>query len=225
MSRSYWRVSPAFWGDEKVTGAAGEPWSDDTKLLALYLLTCEHRTVEGLFRLPKGYILADLGWEAERLAEPFAQLLRDGFIEYDSRTRLCFLVNALEYQAPENPNQITAAMRYLDGLPKSPLFGRLVEQAALWCEPLAERLQEPLAERLPKGFGKPPSPSPSPTPTPEERAGTREPVDNFSRKGGRGRRGVDLHENPGADRKGLGDTKGELVPAFGDIDFGSEVTV
>ena len=57
MSRSYWRVTPAFWGDEKVAG-----WNDDTRLLALYLLTCEHRTLEGLFRLPKGYIMADDLW-------------------------------------------------------------------------------------------------------------------------------------------------------------------
>ncbi|MBN1319622.1 MAG: hypothetical protein JXA87_02170 [Thermoleophilia bacterium] len=163
MSRTYWRVSPAFWSDEKVTGADGrEPWSDDTKLLALYLLTCEHRTLEGLFRLPKGYILEDLGWTPERLAQPFAQLLADGFIEYDERARLCLIVNALDYQTPDNPNQTTAAIRLLEDLPKSPLFARLFEQAKRFYQPLAERLRERLPERLEERFGKPPAPAPAP---------------------------------------------------------------
>ena len=161
MARTYWRVAPAFWSDEKVTGANdGEPWTDDAKLLALYLLTCQHRTVEGLFRLPKGYIMEDLGWTEQRLAKPFGQLLRDGFIEYDSRARLCLIVNALEYQAPENPNQITAALKILDDLPRSALFARLLQQAERLCQPLAERLREGLPER----FGKPPAPALTLTP-------------------------------------------------------------
>ena len=44
----YHKVSPRFWADEKVLR-----WNDDAKMLALYLLTCPHRTTEGLFRLPK----------------------------------------------------------------------------------------------------------------------------------------------------------------------------
>ena len=152
MSRSYWRVSPAFWSDEKVTGAeGGEPWGDDTKMLALYLLTCEHRNVAGLFRLPKGYITEDLGWTPERLAEPFAELLRDGFMEYDGRARLCLIVNALDYQSPENDNQAKATLKLLDELPESRLFARLFEQAKRFAKPFAEALQE----RFPERYGKP----------------------------------------------------------------------
>ena len=41
--RDYKRVSPRFWTEAQAGG-----WSDDMKMLALYLLTCEHRTTEGL---------------------------------------------------------------------------------------------------------------------------------------------------------------------------------
>lgn len=145
MSRPYWRVSPAFWGDEKVGR-----WGDDSRLLALYLLTCQHRTLEGLFRLPKGYIMEDLGWDSKRLAKPFGELLREGFIDYDEDTKLCLIINALEYQAPENPNQITAAIKLLEALPESRLFARLFEQAERLCQPFAERLLERFPERLAK---------------------------------------------------------------------------
>ena len=48
----YFRVSPAIW--------RARTWTDDMRLLACYLLTSPHRTLEGLFILPKGYICADL---------------------------------------------------------------------------------------------------------------------------------------------------------------------
>jgi len=163
MSRTYWRVSPAFWTDEKVTGACGKPWGDDTRLLALYLLTCKHRSLEGLFLLPRGYISEDLGWSLQRLAKPFAELLRDGFIEYDEKTKVCLLVNALDYQQPENPNQCKAAIKLLDVLPDSALFARLFQQAERFAKPFAELLRE----RFPERYGKPPAPAPAPAPAQE----------------------------------------------------------
>ena len=52
----YFRVSPRFWGDERMKGL-----SDDLKLFALYLLTSPHRTIESIFPLPVHYMVADLG--------------------------------------------------------------------------------------------------------------------------------------------------------------------
>lgn len=169
MARTYWRVSPAFWGDEKVKGHEEDPesgWSDDAKLLALYLLTCEHRTCEGLYRLPKGYIMEDLGWTSERLAEPFQELLAEGFIKYDGRARVVLICNALDYQAPENPNQEKAAIKLLSDLPETSLFEAFLSLAERYAQPFAQRLLERLPERFPErmgqGYGKPPLPSPPP---------------------------------------------------------------
>lgn len=192
MARTYWRVSPAFWADEK-----SSRWSDDAKLLALYILTCEHRSLEGLFRLPKGYIKEDLGWNSERLAEPFAQLLQDGFIEYDEAARVIFIVNALEYQAPENPNQVTAAVKIIEELPATSLITRLYAQSERLCERLAKALQERFGQRLGEGLGKPPALTPALTPALDPSGGApfsgATPVDNSEAEG-----------------------------AFADVDFGDE---
>lgn len=143
----YWRVSPRFWAD---TAA----WSDDARYLAIYLLTCEHRTTEGLFVLRLPYIHADLGWPAERLVEPLAELIAERFIEHDAPRSVFLIVNALKYQAPANPNSRIAALRKLSLVPSdSPLtstFKRLCQQ---FCQPLHDE--------LPKGFGEPPAPAPS----------------------------------------------------------------
>lgn len=143
---NYVRFCPRFWIDEKVLSL-----SEDAKILLFYILTCPHRTVEGLFRLPKPYICADLEWSMERLAEPFAELLRQGFIRYDETVGVILIINALKYQYPENPNQIKSALAKLAELPETPLLKEL----------------QGLAEGLAEGFGKPPTPTPTPTPTPE----------------------------------------------------------
>jgi hypothetical protein len=154
---TYYRVSPKFWVDS-------EAWSDDAKLLALYILTCDHRTVEGLFRLPMNYIAADLGWGKERLPEPFAELLAERFIEHDPANHLVLIVNALKYQSPQNPNMVKHAIRKLEQVPvDSPLTSTFKRLAERFCERLAERLPEGFGE----GFAKPPAPTPAPTPPPE----------------------------------------------------------
>lgn len=138
----YQKISPKFWTDEKVLN-----WDDDTKLLALYLLTCPHRTMEGLFRLPKLYIAADLGWDTKRLAKPFQRLVDDGFISYDENVSVILLRKALKYQCPDNPNQEKSAIKKLEELPETPLLGEFIQLAELFAEGFAKRLVE--------RFGKP----------------------------------------------------------------------
>lgn len=147
---AYQRVPDRIWSRQ---------WDDDTRLLALYLMTCPHRLTEGLFRMPKGYILADLQWPPERLAEPFTKLLREQFIDYDDEAEVLLLREALIDQQPENPNQVKAAMKRLDTIPQTRLFSDFLQLA----EQYAERLVEPLREQLPKRLPKPLSPSLTPT--------------------------------------------------------------
>ena len=151
----YFRVSPKIWS---------HPFSEDARTLAVYLLTCPHRTIEGLYRLPLGYAVADLKWSRERLAEPLRELLADGFADYDETTEVVFIRQALHYQAPANPNMMRAAAVRLAMLPPTRLFAAFFEAAQRYAEPFAQRLPE----LLPQRFGKPPSPSPSPSPSPEE---------------------------------------------------------
>lgn len=133
----YHRVSSRFWTDEKVL-----KWDDDTRLLALYLMTSPHRRTEGIFRIPKPYIAADLGWSMERLAKPFAQLLMDGFMKYDETVGVMLFPNALKYNAPENKNQAIAAARAVAELPETPLLTEFIQLAERYSERLAEQLRQ-----------------------------------------------------------------------------------
>jgi hypothetical protein len=163
----YFRVSPAIW--------RARTWTDDMRLLACYFLTSPHRTLEGLFILPQGYICADLKWSPERLAEPFAGLAADGFIAYDEAAEVCLIVKAMKYQRPENPNMDKAAIRRLVTVPASSLDTVFLASAQQYAPRLAERL----LERLPERFGKSQLCSSSTQLNPALSAPAREePVDN-----------------------------------------------
>jgi hypothetical protein len=149
----YYRVSPVIWQ---------EPWDDEARLLALYLLTSPHRSTEGLFRLPSAYVQADLGWSLPKVEKTLARLEKGGFIRRDGDVVL--IVNALKYQAPANPNGVKAALSAVEAVPPSTLDPIFQQLAQRFCEPLAKGLRE----RFPERFGKPPSPAPALTPAPEE---------------------------------------------------------
>lgn len=154
----YYRLSPKFWSDPMVLR-----WDDDTRLLALYLLTCPHRTTEGLFRLPRMYAMADLGWTSERFAKGFDRLRGDGFIEWDPDAEVVLIVKALQWQSPDNPNQVKSAVRALAMVPETPLKGRFVRLAERYCERLVEGLPEGFGEGIPdpQALTQPQSPPPS----------------------------------------------------------------
>lgn len=174
MARRYYRVATTVWRQE---------WDDDTRLVALYLLTSPHRTTEGLFRLPLDYARSDLRWTkpARRFDRPFEALIAEDFIAYDAKVSVCLIVNALAYQAPENPNQVKAAIKALRELPDTPLLDRLVALAATHAKAFHQELgkafpnrcatvTETVAEPILKPVANTPSTSPSTysttTPTP-----------------------------------------------------------
>lgn len=145
--RDYGRVHSTFWSSPTIAAL-----SDDGKLLALYLMTCPHNTIAGVFRLPDGYIAEDMGWAPERVSEGFAQLSQNGFAKRCPETKWVWICKHLEWNKPENPNQRKAANKLLAAIPA----------ACTWLAELnrSERVEETVSE--------PKNNSPVPVPVPVE---------------------------------------------------------
>ncbi len=111
----YYRVACRFHEDEKV-----RRWPDGIKLLALYLLTTKHRTLEGLFVIHPDYIAADLGWAKTRVLNGLKKLEEEGFLSFDRATFVLLIKNALRYQQPDSPNVLKGVISRLRNLPDSP---------------------------------------------------------------------------------------------------------
>lgn len=117
-------VSPEFWTDTTVGG-----WSDSQKLLALYLLTCPHRNLQGLYRLSVRYAADDLGWSTQRTKRALEELVEDGFAEYDWKAKVVLLPKALRYYQPKTRPQLTGALQALAKVPDTPLKQRFTDLA------------------------------------------------------------------------------------------------
>jgi hypothetical protein len=138
-----------FWHD---TG----DWPDDERLVAIYLLTCEHRSTEGLFQAPAGYVASDLGWEVPRVEEALEALQERGWLEVERGWVL--LRNALRWQQPRGPKQIEGAVRQLVGAPHaSPLWEHFLDGAYQWSNDLYIALQRRYPANRGGGAGVPQS--------------------------------------------------------------------
>lgn len=134
----YYPISPLFWADDKT-----RQWSDPPRLLALYLLTCEHRNLEGLYRLPKDYVRSDLKWSGSKLAGAWKQLEEDEFLSYDADAQVVFVRNAMKYQAPKSGTQITGALKALAAVPRTPLLEAFKAVAAEYAPKFREAMDTP----------------------------------------------------------------------------------
>lgn len=149
--RDYGRVHATFWSSKTITGM-----SDDAKMLALYLMTCSHNTIAGVFRLPDGYIAEDLGWQSERVSKGFAELFRNGFAERCPETKWVWIVKHLIWNPPENPNQWKAAAKVWNAVP----------ECCSWRTKFNQVLNG--FERVSETVSKPKNNSPVPVPVPVE---------------------------------------------------------
>lgn len=112
--RDYSKVHTAFW-----TSASIRELSEDGRALALYLLTCPHGTIAGVFRAPDGYVCEDMQWGSERVKKGFQELFDNGFAKRCETTKWVWIVNHLRWNTPDNPNQIKAINKVADTVPSS----------------------------------------------------------------------------------------------------------
>ena len=110
--RDYGRIHCAYWTSADIQSLADAP-----KLLAAYLLTCEHGTIAGAFRLPIGYVADDLKWSFETVTEGFNELSRIGFINRCATSNWVWLRKYLTWNSPENPNQWKAIRKIAAQIP------------------------------------------------------------------------------------------------------------
>jgi hypothetical protein len=112
--RDYGKVYSRIW-----ESADFRSLSEDGRALVLYLLTCQHGTIAGVFRVPDGYACEDLQWSVERVSEGFANLHAKGFATRCEASKWVWVTKFLEWNPPENPNQRKAAAKVAMGIPDS----------------------------------------------------------------------------------------------------------
>lgn len=118
-----------------------EPWDNDMKLLAIYLLTGPKRRTEGLYRLPLEYAMGDLKWPLKKVRDVLSKLEVVDFVDYDKETQLVLVLKALKRHGL-NDNQIKGVVKAFTQLPDSPLRKRFESLSQEFNEKLAKALAE-----------------------------------------------------------------------------------
>jgi hypothetical protein len=145
--REYGKVFSRIWESEDFRRL-----SEDGQKLVIYLLTCTHGTLAGVFRVPDGYACEDLQWSSERVSKGFQELLANRFATRCERTKWVWVFKYLEWNPLENPNQRKAAVKIAQQVPSdciwSPGFiGVCGESIGLQVPEEMNRF-----ETLPEGF-------------------------------------------------------------------------
>lgn len=143
--RDYGKVHTAIWSSTDFRGL-----TEDGRALALYLLTCPHATIAGVFRLPDGYVSEDMQWGCERVSEGFRDLLSKGFATRCEATKWVWVRRYLAWNPLENPNQRKAARKLAEQVPRNCAWRHEFlseEGSTLGIQPLqnpSETVQQPL---------------------------------------------------------------------------------
>lgn len=130
----YSRISARFWIDTK-------GWGERNQLVGLYLLTNVHRSMEGLYHLPVGYLCADLGLTPAQAKAALCELEQRELIAYDHDAEVVFIRKALKHSAPRTPNHITGAINRLRAVPSTWLWDGFLMACACHADALAKRIE------------------------------------------------------------------------------------
>lgn len=118
--RDYGKVSPQFWIGETGKQLRGDA---NAQLLALYLMTCPHSTMTGVFHCPILYMAHETGMGIEGATKALARLSEVGFCEYDEASETVFVVRMAAYQIGESlkptDNRVAGLRKEVERMPET----------------------------------------------------------------------------------------------------------
>jgi hypothetical protein len=110
--RDYSKVSPKLWRSPRFRALQ----DDDARYLYVYLLSCEHQTSAGCFRLPDAYAAADLRWTDEKLDASRKSLVHGAMIAHDAATEEYFVLRWFRHNPPTNGKHLKGVQRIISEL-------------------------------------------------------------------------------------------------------------
>lgn len=140
---AYTKIDELIWSDSKFCSL-----SDDGKLLFMYVMSCRHRNIIGLYYLPIAYGAFDLNWDIKRFSKGLSELSANGLIKHKEDSNIIMIVNFLKYNPLENPNQVKGAVKALGVLPPNGLDSTFLNSIKTLNKPFMKPLIELLEERL-----------------------------------------------------------------------------
>ena len=145
--RDYGQVQCAWWGHPETSAL-----SDNAKLLFLYLLTGPHSNGLGCYRLPDGYVSADLGKGFETVSKGLNELEEKGLAYRCRDTQFVYIPKYLKWNPVSNKNVAAARTKEFKDIPSNFLY---IQSLAADILQYGKHFDEPFRNRLETLVGRP----------------------------------------------------------------------
>jgi len=150
----YRKVTVRMYGDERYMRLS--PQQPSGQGLWGYLLTGPHTgQIPGVFLAGRAALAEALGWDPEPFAKAFREVLGEGLAEFDEKTRLCFIPNAVKHNMPPNPNVVKSWRTAWLQLPECALRDRIYDHLATVLSGVSEAFGNAFAESCGKSLPNP----------------------------------------------------------------------
>ena len=120
--RDYAKVSPQFWIGK--TGKAIKKAGPEATIVALYLMTCPHANMIGLYYVPLMYIAHETGLGFEGASKGLRMAIEAGFCAYDEDSEMVWVFEMARFQIADELTgkdlRIKGVQNDYDALPENP---------------------------------------------------------------------------------------------------------
>jgi hypothetical protein len=127
--REYGKVGPGFWTGMTGRKLRGDP---DAQIVAMYLITCPHASMIGVFHCPVMYIAHDTGLPLEGALKGLRRLAEEGFCTFDEERDLVWVHEMARFQISDallpTDNRVKGIGKDFLSLPKCLIKQRFFEK-------------------------------------------------------------------------------------------------
>ncbi|MEW5968654.1 MAG: hypothetical protein AB1706_02120 [Pseudomonadota bacterium] len=129
--RDYGKVSPHFW-----TGSTGKTLRQcpDSIVVAMYLMTCPHANMLGLYYMPLLYVAHETGLGLEGAKKGLQWACDAGFCSYDEGTEMVWVHEMARFQVADSlkatDNRCKGIQKDYDSLPSNPYLASFYDKYA-----------------------------------------------------------------------------------------------
>lgn len=128
--RDYSKISPKFWIGK--TGKKLRSSGMEAQLVSLYLMTCPHANMLGLFYCPISYVAHETGLTLEGATKGLASSIEAGFCEYDEASEIVWVIEMAEYQIAATlkaeDKRCAGVQNEYNDLPDNPFMARFFDK-------------------------------------------------------------------------------------------------
>lgn len=141
--------------------------SDTSKIIAAFLLSCNHGNSLGCFKCPIAYISEDLEYSIDRVSKAYNELIDKGFLIYCKTSKFVFLPKYLKWNPIQNRNHGKGTLKIALSLPSCfKYYDKLIKSLDKYSndkmnqddlkkgiETLSKRVYDRVSEGLDNGYG------------------------------------------------------------------------